>query len=437
MRRRTMTRIKTHFASRAAGALVLALVGWTGITHAQTGSAKGMEPADKVVVADKRVPTADSVMPTGDIQQVGCSTCGSGLMGGSGGAAYGGGGCGSGDCAAGCYPGRKPCDCSGIFGDTAFGRAVGGLYECICCPDPCYEPQYVPAADAAFFVDGARPVTQMRLRVDAAWELKNPDRAEFFWPRDRTNPQQVGPAGPCARTGSIGKGPGFIASSVNYQDISLYSEAAAGNFGMFVEMPYRHIDPETGAISSQAACPASGFADMNLGTKALLLDCDLLQLTFQFKTFLPTGDFLKGLGTAHVSLEPSFLWAVKLTPDSYVQGQLSYWIPIAGDDLYQADIFHTHMSYNHVLWRPCCGIQLVGTLEVNEWSVMGGAYTVPDFLIAGKPVAASGTATMLSAGPGARLYICDKIDIGVGSAFSITGPRWAEDLVRAEFRWRF
>jgi hypothetical protein len=44
---------------------------------------------------------------------------------------------------------------------------------------------------------------------------------------------------------------------------------------------------------------------------------------------------------------------------------------------------------------------------------------------------------MFSAGPGIRFVVCDKIDLGVGSAFSLTGDHWAEELVRAEFRWRF
>jgi len=44
---------------------------------------------------------------------------------------------------------------------------------------------------------------------------------------------------------------------------------------------------------------------------------------------------------------------------------------------------------------------------------------------------------MVSGGPGLRLFICEKFDIGVGSAIAFTGDRWAEELIRAEFRWRF
>jgi hypothetical protein len=44
---------------------------------------------------------------------------------------------------------------------------------------------------------------------------------------------------------------------------------------------------------------------------------------------------------------------------------------------------------------------------------------------------------MVSVGPGLRLYICDKIDFGVGTAFALTGDHWEEELIRGEFRWRF
>src|SRR5919204_455707 len=67
-----------------------------------------------------------------------------------------------------------------------------------------------------------------------------------------------------------------------------------------------------------------------------------------------------------------------------------------------------------------------GPAEINEWSVLDGAYTVTDF--AGvdpntgalAPLSASAHATMASIGPGIRAFICDKIDLGVGFAFPIS-----------------
>jgi hypothetical protein len=214
-------------------------------------------------------------------------------------------------------------------------------------------------------------------------------------------------------------------------------EAATDRAGVFVEVPYRETDPETAAISPGPACGASNFADMNVGFKALILDCELLQFGTQFKMYIPVGNFTVGIGTGHISLEPALLATVKLTPSCYLQAESAYWISVGGDSLYQGNVWHNHVSVNHVLWCPCHDFQVIGTAEVNEWSVIGGNYTDTDILLNGKPVPVSGTATMVSMGPGIRAVLCDKIDAGVGSAFAVTGERWTRELIRAEFRLRF
>src|SRR5438270_5007915 len=77
----------------------------------------------------------------------GCSSCGQGIDVGPWEPSHGPGGCGA--C---CYPGRlKCCGCGDC--NTWWGRIVGGLADCVCCPDPCYEPRWFPLADSAFFVD--------------------------------------------------------------------------------------------------------------------------------------------------------------------------------------------------------------------------------------------------------------------------------------------
>jgi len=283
----------------------------------------------------------------------------------------------------------------------------------------------------------------MRLRWDNHFDIPFADRAEYWTARDAV--KQLEPTGPCTRHGS-GKGPASISSNTSIEELGMYTEVASGRFSFFVEVPYREVDTETAAISGPLGigptCNASGFADMNLGTKSLLLDCELLQVTFQFKTYIPIGNFTAGLGNGHGSLEPALPYAVKLTPDLYFQGETAYWIPIAGDQLYQGNLFHTHMSLNKVLWCILPNVQLIGTAELSEYSFIGGNYTATDIFSAGPvppkgPFAVSATGSMVSIGPGVRLNICDRIDFGVGSQFSITGTDWAKEEFRAEFRWRF
>jgi len=381
-------------------------------------------------------PLAGIVDP--NVVQASCASCGSGLLRGDG------PGCASPGCASigcngcNCVPGRTHC-CSICDSDTCAGHILCGLYECICCPDHCYEPEYIPAANASFFVDSARPVTQTRLRYDGMFDITNADRAEYYFAHFMTKNLPANPA--CSSAAAPGKGPAYIPSSVDINQISLYQEAAAGRFSGFVSIPYDHIDPAASpasAVLGQTVCPSSGFADMTLGTKSLLLDCDLLQVALQFSTFLPIGNFGQGLGTAHVSLEPALLFTLKLTPDCYFQGEMAYWIPIAGDPLFEGPVWHNRFSFNQVLCRILPDVQLIGTLECINYNVLGGNYTSPNLVLGGNtPVAVSGTATMFSAGPGVRLDVCKRFDCGVGSQFNFTGSHFANEEVRVDLRLRF
>src|SRR6187455_1879215 len=88
----------------------------------------------------------------GSIQQVDCSSCGSLkppalAISGCGGGGMCGDSCGS----SGCKPGRTCRHSGGCCGGV--GGFFSGLGECLCCPDPCYEPQWVHTANAALFQD--------------------------------------------------------------------------------------------------------------------------------------------------------------------------------------------------------------------------------------------------------------------------------------------
>ena len=375
---------------------------------------------------------ADAPSENGIIK-AGCASCanGGGVLGLSPNPEGALCGCGSGHCA----PGHA--HCSACESSTYTGRFFCGLYECICCPDPCYEPKWLAIADAAFFVAGTRPVTQQRMRWDAGYNLLFPDRAEFFWARadgQGRGPNVSKPGGtaiPGAPSvpdagGSATKSPFKGEKSLRYNELSMYTEAATGLIGVFTEIPYRSIDPEL-------ANHAAGFGDITVGTKTLLFDCELLQIAFQFSTMIPAGDTGKGLGNGHVSLEPSLLFTVKLHADTYLQTQLSEWIPIAGDPAYAGAIFHYHTSLNQVICKILPDVPLIATFEVNGWMFQDGAFTDP---ILGSFHKAS-LYSYVSLGSGLRLAICDKIDFGVGAAFAVTDQHFAEQLFRSEFRWRF
>jgi hypothetical protein len=314
-----------------------------------------------------------------------------------------------------------PCDCCCDPG-TCVGRFVNGLYHCLCCPDPCYQSRWVPLANAAFFVDQVKPITQVMLRGDFAGAVQFPDRSEYLWARENTR----GPRFP----GTVPAGtraPG--APNLDYAEGSLYMEGAVNRFSLFVSLPYLNVEP--------TLYPgASGFGDMTVGTKSLLLDCDLVQFSYEFRTYIPTGNFTRGLGTGHTALEPSLVAAVKLTPVTYLQAQTAYWFPLGGDANFQGPVFRYQLSLNQLLYRCGCekDVEIIGTAELGGYDFAGGAYTSP---VTGLPVSSKDVTSIVNAGPGLRVVICNKIDIGAGGAFAISRDRFAAALGRIEFRWRF
>jgi hypothetical protein len=292
-----------------------------------------------------------------------------------------------------------------------FDRFCSNLFTCFCCPDPCYEPQWLPVANTGFFIDHARPQTHMRLRTDFGVNMIMPDRNEFFW----------------ARRG--GKGPPNRENSLNYNDTSLYIETGSGAFSAIIEGPfYRVLDTDNNGYNA-------GWGDMVVGTKSMFVDCEILQLTFQFKTWIPTGSPSSGFGTGHVSLEPSLLGALKVTPRTYLEFQFSEWIPIAGDSTFAGTLLHYHLSWNY-LWFKKKAWQVTTSWEYFAYVFQDGAYTNPASF--GDPATgqSSGEAYHYM-GPGIRFTVCDNFDFGFGSAFSLTSDHFADQLYRIEGRIRY
>lgn len=402
------------FSSRPTGLLA----GWRhSLLHSEEESEPPDLPPPQPLVDPAVKPVSHELLPPT------CADCGSGRLGLQLGVPPGEGCVGCGGPRPPCVPGQRPgcgacgphCAASAWLGDHPAGRFFDCLYECICCPDPCYYPQWCPIADAAFYAAAPRPIAHMKIRWDSAFQIDLPDRAEFFW----------------ARQDGRGKGPrplngNLVASArVKYNDLTLYTEAGTGVVAAIVEMPYRSMDPDNYGHTA-------GFGDIKVGVKTLLFDCEMLQIAMQFLTYTPSGIASKGLGTGHVSLEPSLLFGVRLGPDTYLQHQLSEWIPLGGDPDYSGAVLHTHTSLNQVLLRLLPEVPLIGTMELNTWSFQDGAYTDP---VLGFQRA--GGFTYLSTGPGLRLFICDKVDFGFHFALAVRDPHFAAQQYRTEFRYRF
>jgi hypothetical protein len=410
----------------ATAAFCLAVCGWASTVQAAPAPTAPPPPAPVPAVGAGLFATG--VATDGAVVPASCASCSSGVLGlpapeaSSECSSCGGcSGCGT----NGCVPGRAPCDCCCDAVDGP-GRFLCGIYQCICCPDPCYEPHWNALADASFFqTGGPRPITQTRLRFEDAFHMPFPDKSEFFWARADGNAAAKGPKQVV---------PAIVDSNkINDRELHMYTEAATGSFGAWVDMAYRNV-------SADQYQGASGFSDLTIGTKSLLLDCELLQFAFEFNTMVPTGNFLKGLGTGHVSLEPGVLLALKLAPETYLQSELAYRFPLGGDQAFEGPVFHYHLSLNQRLWHCGNGVQLIGTAELNGWEFCGGQFTGPgnttaanvDLAVSGSPAA-----DVLNMGPGLRLVLCDKVDFGVAGYFNVTSGSIANEFFQFDFRWRF
>ena len=130
---------------------------------------------------------------------------------------------------------------------------------------------------------------------------------------------------------------------------------------------------------------AAGFRDMSIGVKTLLFDCELLLISMQMTTTIPTGVAFKGLGAGHMSLEPSLLASIKLMPDTYLQTQVAYWIPIGGDQDFEGATWRYGVSLNHQ-WFHRGPFALISTAEFNGWTFTDGAIARRELAAAGVPI---------------------------------------------------
>jgi hypothetical protein len=357
-------------------------------------------------------PLAAALKQDSQIEQTACATCGGFHSHADGPAFHESMGCANGSC----IPGRQPCyppcnECNSVVGSF-----IQNLYECLCCPDPCYQPKWVPAANASLFADYARPYTVTRFRYDNLEAMSRPDRNQFWIQQAKATRKNGNPINNLR---------------ARLQQFYIYQEAAGEKGSFFIEYPYRQIN--------QSYAPTqAGFSDLNFGIKSLWFDCELLQVTFQFRTYTPTGNGMNNLGTGHFSLDPSILTSLKLGPSTYFQGQFGNWIPLGGNQNLAGGIFYWFMSLNQILWYTTPDSPFIATLEMDGWSFENGGYT--NLIKPGQNsvfVQKGGGVSYFNIGPGFRQSICNRMDVGGAITFATNTVHWAQPWFRFEVRFLF
>lgn len=358
------------------------------------------------------------------VAKVGCTRCGQ--LGDPGDLNFG-------YCATGrCTPGRAMC--YPYTGDSFFQRVSSLVYQCLSCPDPCYEPSWNPLANAGFMLDSPRPQTMFRLKYDRWSNITTPDRGGFFWAG--ANGQSTGPKplrlAPNGTKGIKPPVPQPIFTNINDGTYSMEA-GAGGKMAFFLNFPYRLVG------TNDTYSGGAGFGDMSLGTKSVIIDSELLLLTFQFKTYLPIGNATNGTGLGVVRLEPSLIWSTKLSETTYFQGQLGEWVPLGGSN-YFGSVLLSKFSLNHQLLEIIPNVPLIGVLEVDGWTFQNGRYTQL-FYTQNKQISAisrpANTQSYWNIGPGARVAFGNKADLGMGLLFGMGSQSWGNPIVTVDFRWMY
>ncbi len=236
-------------------------------------------------------------------------------------------------------------------------------------------------------------------------------------------------------------------SNVDYQSVSPYLEyAPTRNFSAFMELPVRFLNPTLNAN-------ANGFSDMNLGFKYAFIANPDQFYTFQFRTYVPTGDADRGLGTGHPSVEPGLLVFQRLTDRLYFSGEFLDWIPIRGSN-YAGNIltYGMGLTYNIVLTDT---FRVAPVNEFVGWTILSGKKSNPgDPASAAGMAAGAGTASAVGdtivnykiglrfglgdysrAGGGSGLN--DRHSIYIGYGTNLTGDHWYRDIFRLEYNFWF
>jgi hypothetical protein len=259
------------------------------------------------------------------------------------------------------------------------------------------------------YIDPAIPGDIFRFRFDASYNDRRPTRAEFFYPRSA-------PAGP---------GLPRPEPRVDFQELASYLEmAATDRLSGFVNVPVRFLNPEVNANHA-------GLSDVDAGLKYAFLFRDDFVATFQFRTYAPTGDSHRGLGTHHVSLEPALLVYDRLADRLALESELRVWVPVNGTDFagqiirYGVGLHYDVCRTSHCTFSPV--VEFVG------WTLLDGKEAVvpPSGAVF---VHEAGGETIVNAKVGLRVKFGDRADIYGGYGRPLTGDRWYENTLRLEFR---
>ena len=277
--------------------------------------------------------------------------------------------------------------------------------------------------------------SKVRIRFDAGFHTNAADRAEFFYPKGGwyrglalTNPNRD-PDAP-------GPGPGLVAD-LNFQQLYFQAEYGwNGRIGLFAEAPIRWIRPQRFVTGSGTFENHAGLSDIRAGLKVALVTDPDRNVTVQLKTYFPSGDSLKGLGTDHASVEPALLFRQRVSDCLSVESMIGDWHPVGGSrglptstsEKFSGDVLFYGIGPSYDLVNSD-RVQFGPVVELVGWHLLSGYETKTRGKVDGMNI--------VNLKLGARAVVNGKHSFYVGYGHGLTDNVWYSDLFRMEYRVGF
>jgi len=288
------------------------------------------------------------------------------------------------------------------------------------------------AGSSTGYIDEAIVGSEIRFRFDADFDLRNPDRAEFFYAKCgcyRNGSPPVDPNAP-------GPGPSQ-AKNVNLQELQLHLEYAPNRrISILVETPVRFI--QFTPVSSSGNLPShAGMGDVRAGFKFAVLAGESRYLTFQFRTYFPSGDSFRGLGTDHYSVEPTLLYYQRFGERLAVSGEFGDWHPIGGSSGIPLTT-QNGFAGDILIWGLGAGYDVIKNedyrvtpvVEFVGWSILSG-------LVTDTATKSTSGITIANVKIGARLSVGAHNSLYAGYGHELTPTSWYSNIIRFEYRFAF
>jgi hypothetical protein len=256
-------------------------------------------------------------------------------------------------------------------------------------------------------ITASQPFNNIRLRSDFQYGWHFPNRAEYLW------------AGPS-------KGPKIPETGLDLQEYSVLMEVGTKSFSVGTELPLIWLNPSLNPNTS-------GFGDMSVSTKLVVLNGQSLQLTQLTRIHMPTGQASSGRGNGHVSMEPGLIAGYIWDDKTMFHGLMTLLFPIGGDPNFSGEILNYSFGIARV-WYDGDQFAIIPTLESINCAVLSGAKGIEQNKISGDYIS--------NLHPGVR-FVFDRggdlglFEAGLGTGFSLTNNHFYESLIRFDLRWSY